>query len=258
MRRLLAMALVAAALLGGGCTTTGERSSRTEAGASREEAARVNTDLGIGYFRQGRVELALERLTRAVEQDRRYARAHAALAVVYQQLEEPADAERHFRAALRLSERDPELWNTYGVFLCGQGRFDEAEDFFRRAARDRLYPQPELVLTNAGMCMRQKGDLEAAERYLREALQRNPRFPEALLQMASLSLTTDNLMASRAFLQRYFAVSPVSAEALWLGVQVERGLGDERTAREYAARLREDFADSVQARELLESLRDER
>ena len=258
MTRWSVAALLGAALLGSGCATTGDRAPRTEAGASQEEAARINTDLGISYFRQGRIELALERLTRAVEQDRRYARAHAALAVVYQQLEEPADAERHFRAALRLSERDPELWNTYGVFLCGQGRFDEAEGFFRRASRDRLYPRPDLVLTNAGMCMREKGDLEAAEGYLREALERNPRFPEALLQMASLSLTTNNLMGARAFLQRYFAASAVSAESLWLGVQIERGLGDERTAREYASRLRDDFADSAQARELLESQRDER
>lgn len=257
MSRLPGLLLVALALLGTGCATTGDR-PRTESAASREEAARINTDLGIGYFRQGRMELALERLTRAVEQDRRYGRAHAALAVLYQQLDETDDAERHFRIALRLSERDPELWNTYGVFLCGQQRFDEAEGFFRRAAQDRLYPRPELPLTNAGVCMGEKGDAAAAEAYFREALERNPRFSEALIKMAGLSLDGGNLMGARAFLQRYFAAAPVSAEALWLGVRVERALGDERTAREYAARLREDFADSVQARQLLESQRDER
>lgn len=243
-----------AALLVAGCAGSGgqPRSSAT----SGTEAARINTDLGIGYFRQGRTDLAMERLLRAVEQDARYARAHAALAVVYQEIDEPADAERHFRSALRLSDRDPELANTYGVFLCSRERYREAREQFARAARDRLYRTPEVALTNAGVCMRQAGDAEQAERYFRDALQRNPRFPDALLQMTSLSLQGGNFMGARAFLQRYFAAAPVTAESLWLGVQVERSLGDQRTAEQYARRLREDFADSEQARQLQGSMAD--
>jgi type IV pilus assembly protein PilF len=249
-------ALLAAALvLLAGCMTTGDE-RRSEAAASPEEAARINTDLGIGYLRQGRTDLALERLQRAVDQDRSYARAHASLAVVYQQLGESVDAERHFRTALRLTGRDPELQNTYGAFLCGEGRYREADEFFNRAADDRRYHTPAVALTNAGVCMRQQNDAARAEAYFRAALQRDPRFPDALLQLASLTLQGQNPFAARAFLERYFAVAPASAESLWLGVQLERTLGDERAARAYAGRLREDFADSPQAAELRESERD--
>lgn len=250
-------ALLLTALLLGACVGTGA-DRRTDTGGSSQEAARINTDLGIGYFHQGRTEMALERLERAVEQDNRYPRAYAALAVVYQQIGETEQAERAFRSALRLSGRDPDLQNSYGVFLCNEGRYREADDYFNRAARDRLYTTPEVALTNAGVCMVEQGKAQQAEAYFRSALERNPRFPDALMQMTSLSLQAENLMGARAFLQRYFAAAPVSAEALWMGVQVERALGDLRTAGEYASRLREDFADSAQTRELLESERDGR
>ena len=249
-----AMLLVAALALGA-CVSTGADRRSDSAGSTRE-AARINTDLGIGYFRQGRIEMALERLERAVEQDSRYPRAYAALAVVYQQLGETQQAESAFRNALRLSGRDPDLQNSYGVFLCNEGRYGEADDYFNRAVRDRLYGAPEVALTNAGVCMREQGETDRAEAYFRAALARNPRFPDALMQMTSLSLQAENLMAARAFLERYFAAAPVSAEALWMGVQVERALGDQRAAGEYAQRLREDFADSAQTRELLEVERD--
>ncbi|MCC5870152.1 MAG: type IV pilus biogenesis/stability protein PilW [Gammaproteobacteria bacterium] len=252
-----AAAVVLTALVLAACVSTGP-DRRSDGAGSSEEAARINTDLGIGYFRQGRTEMALERLERAVEQDSRYPRAYAALAVIYQQIGETDKAERAFRSALRLSGRDPDLQNSYAVFLCNEGRYREADDFFNRAARDRLYATPEVALTNAGVCMREQGKTEQAEAYFRSALERNPRFPDALMQMTSLSLQADNLMGARAFLQRYFAAAPVSAEALWMGVQVERALGDLRTAGEYASRLREDFADSAQTRELLESERDGR
>ncbi len=249
--------LVLAALMLGGCVSTGA-DRRTDSPASAQEAARINTDLGIGYFRQGRTEMAIERLERALEQDSRYSPAYSALAVIYQQIGETERAERAFRSALRLSDRNPDLQNSYGVFLCNEGRYREADDFFNRAARDRLYTTPEVALSNAGVCMREQGRVEEAEAYFRSALERNSRFPDALMQMTSLSLQADNLMGARAFLQRYFAAAPVSAEALWMGVQVERALGDLRTADEYAQRLREDFADSAQARELLDAQRDGR
>lgn len=254
---LRGLTLLVSVLALGGCVSTGAERRTADAG-SPQEAARINTDLGIGYYRQGRTEMALERLERAVEQDSRYPRAYAALAVIYQQIGENEQAEGAFRNALRLSDRNPDLQNSYAVFLCNEGRYREADDYFNRAARDRLYATPEVALTNAGVCMREQDEIEAAEAYFRTALERNPRFPDALMQMTSLSLQAENLMGARAFLQRYFAAAPVSAEALWMGVQVERALGDQRSAREYAQRLREDFADSVQTRELLESERDGR
>jgi type IV pilus assembly protein PilF len=244
MRTVSIVALVALALTLGGCVGGGTSQPRT----SSEQAARLNTDLGLGYYQQGRLDIALERLERAVSQDPRFAPAHSSLALVYEALEQTADAERHFRTALRLSERDAGLLNTYAVFLCRQGRHGEAEDYFRRAADDRLYRTPEVALTNAGVCLSEVPDLERAEQYLREALQHNPQFPDALLQMASVSHERENHMAARAFLERYLNAGAATAQALLLGVRVERALGDEQAAGDYAQRLRRDFPDSAEAR----------
>ena len=245
LRTAAIIGLAAVALGLGGCAGGGMNGART----SSQEAARLNTDLGLGYYQQGRLDVALERLERAVRQDPRFAPAHSSLALVYEALDQTSDAERHYRTALRLSERDAGLLNTYAVFLCRQGRHEEARDYFLRAVDDRLYRTPEVALTNAGVCMRDVPDLERAEGYFRQALQHNPQFPEALLQMAGLSHERENHMAARAFLERFLNAGNATPEALMLGVRVERALGDDEAAGDYAQRLRRDFPDSSEASE---------
>jgi len=51
-------------------------------------------------------------------------------------------------------------------------------------------------------------------------------------------------------LERFFAVVPATAEGLLLAARTETKLGATDLAREYAARLREDFPASEQAAEL--------
>jgi type IV pilus assembly protein PilF len=110
-----------------------------------------------------------------------------------------------------------------------------------------------VALTNAAVCTRRQGDLSQAETYLRRALDRNRRYPMGLGQMALVSFERGNSMSARAYLQRYMAVAEPSSEMLWLGVRVERDLGDDRAEREYAELLRTRFPDSLEVQMLQES-----
>jgi len=110
-----------------------------------------------------------------------------------------------------------------------------------------------VTLTNAGVCMVQKPDIELAEGYFRRALDRRSSYAEALLQMCLLKYQQEEYLASRAFLQRFMSTSKSTAGVLYLGAQIEQKLGDDRARREYENQLVRDFPTSPEARKVLEA-----
>jgi type IV pilus assembly protein PilF len=145
---------------------------------------------------------------------------------------------------------DSSAQNNFGSFLCRTGRYDEAEQHFRQALNNSLYVRPEVAYSNAGSCMMTAGNLDKAESYFRSALERNPRIPAALEGMAEISFQQQRYLPARAYLQRYEEVGELRAKGLWLGVRVERALGDEAAAQTYASRLRTTYPDSHETGEL--------
>ncbi len=215
--------------------------------------AQLNVNMAIEYMREGKNDVALNRLGAALEYDPAYPPAHGTLGVLYARLGEDAKAERHFKEAVRRAPGDPSLLNNYGQFLCRDDRFEDGMALFDRALEDPLYNTPEVALTNAGLCARRAGDMETAEARFRKALQGQPRFAIALREMADIAFDKGEHLSARAYLQRYREVAPHTAETLWLGVQVERALGDLDTAASYALTLKSRFPDSDQAQQLRQS-----
>lgn len=242
MSRLIAAILAALAL--GGCAA-----DPPGKGGDLEEAARLNTQLGIDYMRKGQPDYALEKLQRAIAQDPDYAVAHSSIAFVYQTKGEFKLAERHYRTALSLDAENPAARNNFGVFLCGRGEYAEAEEYFLQAAQDKRYATPEAAYTNAGICAKQY-NAEKAQDYFRRALEANPEFADALAQMALVSFKQKDHLRTRAFLQRYEAVGKPTPEVLWLAVQNETALGDDLAVRKYQIRLRREFPDSAETAQL--------
>lgn len=229
------LALVAACVLLSAC---GGGTGRV---ASPSEAAQANLNLGVGYLRQGRPDLAVDTLQRAIRIDPRLAAAHSALALAYDQLGNDDDAETHHARAVRLAPSDPTIANSYAVFLCRRDRWTDAEPYFRRAASNPTYPTPAAALANAGTCALNAGDHERAEAYLRDALDRDPDFPDALAGLLELAYLKQNYLQARAFLQRYLEIRPATPSVLLRCVDVERALGDRAAADRCARRLREEF-----------------
>ncbi len=108
-------------------------------------------------------------------------------------------------------------------------------------------------MTNAGVCMMQKPDPAAAEKYFRDALTRRANYGEALIQMALLKHSTGDYLNARAFLQRYLGSNPPSSGVLYLGVQIEEKLGDERARTDYSDQILRNFPNSPEARRILET-----
>ncbi len=212
--------------------------------AQASKLAALNVQLGAGYMREGRYQVALDRLNKALEYDPDSADAHTVLAVLYERIRKPEQAEQHYRKAVELQPDNGEAQNNLGTFLCRQQKFDQAEQHFRQAWNNPFYKTPAVALTNAGSCAMKAGKPEQAERYLRQALRLDGEYPDALFLLARLMHEQGNHFKARAFLQRYEATGQVRPDAYWLGYRIEYALGDLKASKVYAARLRSQFPDA--------------
>lgn len=219
---------------------------------TNEEAANQNYQLGARYYSNGSFELARDRLERAVALDSRNANAHSLLALTYSKLGNTRLATENFERAVRLGPNNFDVRNAYAIYLCGERDFDAAQEQFDRAISVVENDNSEVMMSNAGVCMAQKPDYLLAEQYFRDALERRPTYGEALIQLAALKHNVDKSdVTSRAFLQRYLATNESSAAVLYLGVQIETALADDRAATDYSNQLFLEFPDSPEATQLL-------
>ena len=221
-----------------GCTTSGPTTGNPK------HAAEPNAQLGLAYMEQGDYEEAMKKLKHALELDSRSANANHYIAEVYAKIGKNKEAEEHYRKAMSLAPSDPMLLNNYGVFLCRQRRLDEAQEKFLAAAKQPFYKTPEVAYNNAGLCAMEVPDLAKAEEYFRAALRINPNTPDALFEMANIKFKQREDFNARAFVQRYLSVAPATPQILWLGVRIERNLGDDSASARYAKLLQEKFPTS--------------
>jgi len=250
MKLLQHLSVVLLVALFTGCATIGEDGRPIDQEKKKADIAHANTMLGIEYLRKGNYEMSREKLDRALAADPGNAEANDAIAVLYEQVGEPDKAERHYKKSLSLNPDNPRGHNNYGQFLCAHERYKEAEKQFLIAANEPFYPTPALALTNAGLCALRIPDEEMAEKYFRQALEMDPRYPPALLQMATLSYSRSNYLSARAYLQRYQESGQDTPESLWLGIRTEYALADNQAWGNYALTLRNNFPNSPQAAEL--------
>ena len=71
--------------------------------------------------------------------------------------------------------------------------------------------------------------------------------------MSQISYEKANYLSARAYLQRYLEISRHTSTSLWLGIKIERELGDKDALSSYILSLKNNFPDSIEAGLLLES-----
>ena len=71
-----------------------------------EKASAVNVQLGIGYLQQNKLDLASQKLTKALKQNPESASAHNAYAILQERLKQMDLAEYHYKKATKLDPKD--------------------------------------------------------------------------------------------------------------------------------------------------------
>lgn len=238
-----------AALLLSGCAASTPKTEESEV----TRRADNYVQLGIEYAKQGDYNTAVAKLQKALEIEPDFANAHHVMALVYNRIGDKQQAEQHFKRALELDPNDSQTLNDYGLFLCAGGKHQAADELFARAVANPLNATPEIAHANAGLCAARAQNYPQAEKYLRAALADNPRLPTALLEMADISFRLNRYLPARGYLQRYLESARHSARSLWLGIRIERQLGDRDAAASYALALKSKYPDSEEARLFLET-----
>jgi type IV pilus assembly protein PilF len=248
------MGMLAAALLAGCAqqpTDSGSGVAGTQVDSESRQRARAFTDLAGAYFSRAQYKVALDELRKAITADSRFGPAYNIYGLIYMELAEDKLAEENFRRAIELDRSDSEARNNFGWFLCTRGRYDEGLEQFSAALRNPLYAQPEQAMANAGLCAEKKGDLALAEANLLKSFKLQPDNPNTVLKLAGLHFRQGRLMETQRLLGRHAELAPPTAESLWLGVRLERKLGDRAQEGAYGLQLRKRFPDSNEARLLL-------
>ena len=118
-----------------GCVSTTSGPPQSE--PDENEAADLLYQLGARYYRNGEYELARERLLMSIEKNPNNPIAYSTLALTYEQLDNVRLATEAYEEAVKIAPKNFAVLNTYAVFLCRYGEYDEAQKYFERAINIR-------------------------------------------------------------------------------------------------------------------------
>jgi type IV pilus assembly protein PilF len=233
------------------CAAPGDRLAELKTSSDQtalEKRASIRLQLAVGYYQQGKYDIALDEIKQAIAADPAYADAYGMRALIYTAMGQVALADDNYRHALRLAPRNPELANNYGSFLCQTAqRPAEAMRQFDTALKNPSYRTPVSAQVNAGMCSLKTKNYDAAERYLLDALRYNPELPATLAGLGRVYYERRDFQRAGFFINRLTEVSKLdtlSADALWLALRVQRKLGERSMEASLVAQLRRRFPGS--------------
>jgi tetratricopeptide (TPR) repeat protein len=137
--------------------------------------AQLRVLLASAYYGDGRYHEAVAQLEKALDLEADYPEAHCNLGIVRQAQSMVADAEVHFREALRMDSTLVDAMVGLGTMLCTSGRRAEGILFLERTlARDAGRDDARF---NLGVAYHKVGDYRRATEHLERLFERYPGYP---------------------------------------------------------------------------------
>lgn len=235
-----------------GCTTTGAATF----GASTSgmvtpsdepdvrRRARIRLELAANYFEMGQAIVALDEVKQALATDPSYSDALNLRGLIYMRLGDLQQAEESFRRAIALQNNDPNLLHNYGWLLCQQGKNVLADKYFEQAISNPKYTELSKTWMTRGLCQSYAGQYDDAEISLLKSYGIDASNPVVGFHLASLLMRRNELKRAQFYIRRVNNNEYSNADSLWLGIKVERTLGDAVAVDQLANQLRKRFPES--------------
>lgn len=242
----LLLALGGCASQPAGTATSPDRLTESDEPESRKRA-RIRMELAVGYFEQGKTDIALDELKQVIAADPAFPDAYNLRGLIYMRLDDQRQAEESFRRAVALNPRDSNVQHNYGWLLCQQARYDEAQRAFDVAMANPVYGGRAKTLLTQGLCQARAGRAAQAEQSLARAYELDAGNPVTGYNLARLLYQRGEYQRAQFYIRRLNNTDLANAETLWLGVKVERRMNDQVAMRQLGEQLKKRFGHSREA-----------
>lgn len=231
---------------------TGAMANRTEIVTESDESserrrARIRVELALGYFEQGKTNIALDEIKQAIAADPMFADAYSLRGLVYMRLNDFAFAEESFNKALSIKPQDANVLHNLGWLKCQQALYPQAMKYFAKALADPMYGERAKTLMAQGLCQARAGMRQEAEASLLKSYEYDAGNPVTGYNLANLLLQKEDFVRAQFYIRRLNNSELANAESLWLGVKVEKRLGNTEAMMQLATQLEKRFPQSREA-----------
>lgn len=229
--------LLCAFIIQGCPQTEGGESAETLAPKKRFEAAQYNTQLGIGYLKQGDQPRAKRKFLVALRLAPDSPEVNAAMGYFLEHTKDMSEAKVYYKRALSLAPKSGTQKNNYGTFLCRVGQYSEAMKLLIEAGEDVHYPNSGMAYENAGLCAELMHENGKSMDYFAKALAQDRHRKVALYEYAKLALSAGEPKKALDMLQQYPAETMSEASLVALGIEAAKNTHNETLLAVYQKRL---------------------
>jgi type IV pilus assembly protein PilF len=211
------------------------------------QRASKRLELAVAYLQEGKPIFALDNIKQALATDPSYIDAYNVRGLIYMKLNDPGLAEESFRRALSIDSQDSDALNNFGWFLCQQSRHVESMQNFTKVLANPRYVGRAKTLMNQGLCQLKAGYPVDAEQSLLRSFELDAGNPVTGYNLALLLFQRGDFVRSQFYLRRLNNSELANAESLWLGIKVERRLGNRDAVAQLGSQLKKRYSQSVES-----------
>ncbi len=233
-----------------GCTTTvttngikGDMVTDSDEPDARKRA-RIRLELASGYYSNGQTNVALDEVRQSITADPTLFEAHNLRGLIYMRLNDVSLAEESFKRALSLNPKAATVQHNYGWLLCQQSRLNESYQQFNLALANPMYGERAKTLMALGLCQIKGGLRADAENSLLRAYELDAGNPITGFNLATLALQRRDYTRAQFYVRRINNSELANAESLWLGIKIERQLGNRDGMAQLGGQLKKRFPQS--------------
>ena len=197
-------------------------------------------------FRSGKTTIALDEVKLALAADPSYFDAHNLRGLIYMGLNDLALAQASFNKALSLRPRDPDVLHNLGWLKCQQGLHEQGIAHFEEVLANPQYGSRAKSLLTLGLCQIRAGLKPQAEANLLKAYEYDAGNPVIGFNLANLLFQRGDLSRARFYIRRINNSQLANSETLWLGIRIEKRLGNGDAVSQLGLQLEKRFEDAPQ------------
>ncbi|MBN7284776.1 type IV pilus biogenesis/stability protein PilW [Vibrio cholerae] len=233
MKNVFGLGLIIA--LAGCVTVTETAGNATQSNPTEMAEARIA--LGLGYLENGSMIKARENLEKALQHAPDYYRSQLSMAHYYEAVGENDSARKMYRTALSEHPKNGNVLNNFGTFLCKQGEYDTADQYFRRAVEQPYYYLISASYENAGLCALKAGKTDNAREYFKRAIDHDPNRLLSILQLTKMEIEAGDYTPARLRLMDLNQRYGYQKASLTLLIELEKRAGNSALEQKYQTLL---------------------